>query len=41
MTEILEKAPIIVVEEAAQAIEAYLHSNEKPHTYDEACDNKE
>lgn len=41
MTEILEKAPIIMVEEAAQAIEDFFHVNEEPYTYDEACGNKE
>ena len=41
MVDIMERAPRVELDEAAQAIEACLHANEEPYTYDEACGTKE
>ena len=37
----MKRAPRVELDEAAQAIEACLHANEEPYTYDEACGTKE
>ncbi|XP_033145473.1 uncharacterized protein LOC103839411 isoform X1 [Brassica rapa] len=41
MVDIMEMAPRVELDEAAQAIETCLHANEEPYTYDEACGTKE